>query len=195
MAWFISAAHAQHAGDHAGGEASLTAEAHGASASGLPQLNLETFPSQIFWLVVTLVILYLLFTRVVLPRVGGVIEERHDAIEDDLDRAADYKRRAEEAEKSYQKALSDARAEAQRIADATRADIQKQIDEATAKADAEINEKLKESEGRIAEIRTQAAVAVREVAVETAQALVEAVAPGTADPSAVEASVNKRVEG
>ena len=113
----------------------------------------------------------------------------------DLDRAADYKRRAEEAEKSYQKALSDARAEAQRIADATRADIQKQIDEATAKADAEINEKLKESETRIAEIQTQASAAVREVAVETAQALVEAVAPGTADPSAVEASVNKRVEG
>ncbi len=193
MAWFISAAEAatpSHEGD-----ATLVGEAQHATASGLPQLNLESFPSQIFWLVVTLVILYLLFSRVVLPRVGGVIEERHDAVEDDLDRTADYKRRAEEAEKSYQKALSDARAAAQRIADATRADIQKQIDAATATADAEIGEKLKESETRIAEIRVQATAAVRQVAVETAQALVEAVAPGAADPASVEAAVNKRVEG
>jgi F-type H+-transporting ATPase subunit b len=182
MGLFISAA-----------QAATDAGAEG-GASGLPQLNLDTFPSQIFWLVVALAALYLLFSRSVLPRISGIIEERSDAVEDDLDRAAEFKRRAEEAEKAYEQALSDARAEAQRIADATRADINKQVEEATAKADAQIAEKTAESEKRIAEIRDDAAAAVHEVALETAQALVEAVAPGAADPDAVKAAVESRTQ-
>lgn len=194
MGLFISAAMA--ATEEAQHVAELAEEAHGtAKESGLPQLNLDTFPSQIFWLVVALVVLYLLFSRVVLPRIGGVIEERHDAVEDDLDRTAEYKRRAEEAEKAYQKALADARAESQRIANETKAEIQKEIDAATAKADEQISAKLEESEARIAEIRTEAAAAVKAVAHETALALVEAVAPGAADEDAVKSAVESRSQG
>lgn len=190
MGLFISAAQAAteaveiqegvaHGGDH--------------GSSGLPQLDLASFPSQIFWLVVALVVLYLMFTRVVLPRLGGIIEERHDAIEDDLDRAADYKRRAEEAEAAWQKALADARAEAQAIAAKTKAEIQKKVDAAIAKADAEIAAKTAESEARIAEIRAEASAAVQQVAREIAVALAESVAPGAADPAALTAAVDKRV--
>lgn len=179
MGLFIGTAHA--------------AEAADGGATGLPQLDLTTFPSQIFWLLVTLVVLYLLFSRVVLPRIGGVIEERHDAVEDDLDRAAEYKRQAQEAEKAWQHALAEARAEAQRISDATRAEIQAQVDEATAKADAEIAAKAVESEKRLAEIRGQAREAVAEVASEAAVAVVAAVAPGAADDEAVKAAVAARM--
>lgn len=188
MGLFISAAQAaeevnivegvEHGGEH--------------GSSGLPQVDFSTFPSQIFWFVVAIVVLYMLFSKIVLPRIGGVIEERHDAIEDDLDRAAEFKRRAEAAEKAYQAALAEARAEAQRIGDATRAEIQKDIDAAIAKADAQIAAKTAESETRIAEIRAEATVAVREVALSTAHALAEAVAPGVADAAAVDAAVAAR---
>lgn len=161
-------------------------------ASGLPQLNIESFPSQIFWLVVAVIVLYLLFARTVLPAISGVIEERSDAVEDDLDRAAEFKRKAEEAEKAYDKALADAQAEARRIAEETRAQIDKQVEEATAKADAQIAEKVAESETRIDEIRADAADAVREVAMDTAEALVEAVAPGAADAETIRAAVEAR---
>ena len=87
MGLFISVAHAA----VEGGEKA-------AEKSGMPQLAIETYPSQIFWLVVSLVVLYFVLSRVALPRVAGAIESRHDAIEDDLDRAGEFRRKAEAAE-------------------------------------------------------------------------------------------------
>ena len=42
----------------------------------MPQLDFSTFPNQIFWLVVTLVVIYLVLSRVALPRIGGILAER-----------------------------------------------------------------------------------------------------------------------
>ncbi|MGG7567513.1 F0F1 ATP synthase subunit B' [Rhodovulum sp. DZ06] len=172
--------------------------AHGAAdaahgATGLPQLDFSTWGSQIPWLIITLLVLYYIISRIALPRIGGVIEERHDAIEDDLDRAAEFKRQAAEAEAAYEKALADARAEAQAIAQATRDEIQKEVDAATAKADAEIAARAAEGEARIAEIRASALESVEAVAAETAEALLGALAPDTADSAAVKAAVSDRL--
>ena len=85
--------------------------AHGGEAAsiGMPQLDFATFPSQIFWLIVALVTLYFVLSRIALPRIASAIEERHDAIEDDLDRAAEFRRRALQAEKDYDAALAAAK--------------------------------------------------------------------------------------
>jgi F-type H+-transporting ATPase subunit b len=170
--------------------------AHGEAAahgSGLPQLNIETFPSQIFWLIVAFLVLYWLMSKVALPRIASVLEERADAIAGDLDRAEELKRKAEEAEAAYRQALADARAKAQAIAAETRAEIQKEVDAATARADAEISARTAEGEKRIAEIRESAIASVREVAEETAVAVVERVMPGVADEPAVRQAVQARL--
>ena len=170
--------------------------AHGADvaekASGMPQLAIETFPSQIFWLLVALVAIYFLLSRVALPRIGATIEERQDAISNDIERAADYRRQAEAAEAAYDQALADARAEAGRIADKTRADIQVEIDAAMVRADEQIGAQTAESEVRIAAIRDEATVAVQAVAKDTALALVAALTPDLADASAIDAAVDAR---
>lgn len=164
-----------------------------AGKSGLPQLDFNTFPSQIFWLVVCMVVLYFLMTKIALPRIAAVLEERADAIADDLDAAEEYKKKAEEAEAAYEQALADARAKAQEIAAQTRAGIQKELDAALAKADAEIAARTAEGEARIAEIRDSAKDAVDEVANETAVAIVEVLLPGTAGADAVKAAVSSRL--
>ena len=161
---------------------------------GMPQLDFSTFPNQIFWLVVTLVAIYLILTRIALPRIGGTLAERSGTISNDLAAAEDLKARAGEAEKAYDKALADARAEARRISDETRADIQKDLDRAIAEADAQIAERSAESETRIAAIRDSAAASVREVAREAAEAIVEAMGV-EADRAAVDAAVDSRVGG
>ena len=170
-------------------------EAGEAGKEGLPQLDFNTFPSQIFWLIVSIVVLFYLMSRIALPRIGAVLEERADAIADDLDQAEEYKRRAEQAEAAYDKALLDARAKAQAIAAETRADIQKEIDAETVRADAEISARAAEGEKRIAEIREGAKVAVGEVARDTAHAVAEAVMPGVVDADAVTAAVTARLGG
>ncbi len=167
----------------------------GAAAVGMPQLDFSTFPSQIFWLLVALGVLYFILSRVALPRIAGVIEERHDAIEDDLDRAAEFKRRAGEAEKAYERALAEARANAQTIAAEARAVIQKDLDAATAKADAEIAARAAESEARIREIREGAMANAEAVANDVAVALIEALAPGAGDAKAARKAVAARLNG
>jgi F-type H+-transporting ATPase subunit b len=162
---------------------------------GLPQMDLGTFPSQIFWLVVAMVVLFLLMSKIALPRIASVLEERADAIADDLDAAEEFKRKAEEAEAAYEQALKDARAKATEIAAETRAEIQKEVDAATAKADAEIAARAAEGEKRIAEIRDNAMAAVKDVADETALAVVEAVMPDAADAAALKSAVSSRLGG
>ncbi len=174
-------------------EAAVEAGAEHASSGGLPQLDFSTFPSQIFWLVVSGVVLFQLMSKVALPRIASVLEERADAIADDLDRAEEFRRKAAEAENAYSQALVDARAKAQGIVAETRAEIQKDVDAAMAKADAEISARASESEKRIREIRDSAMAAVAEVANDTAAAVVEAVMPDVMDAKAVKAAVQVRL--
>lgn len=166
----------------------LAAGAEG-EKGGMPQLNFESYGSQIFWLVVSFVVLFFILKTIALPQIASGIEERSDAIEDDLDRAAEFRKKAEEAEAAYDAALAEARAKAQEIAQATRDEIQKDVDAAIAKADAEIAAKTAEGEKRIAEIRAHALEAVEEVAADTAEAVVAAIAPDMADAEAVKAAV------
>lgn len=180
-------------------ENATTEAAHGAAeaaAPGMPQLDFSTFPNQIFWLVVTLVAIYLILTKVALPRISAVLAERQGTLTNDLAAAEDLKRQAVEAEGAYNKALADARAEAQRISEETRAEIQASLAEATAKADQQIAAKAAESEARIAEIQAGATRSVEEVARDVAGDVVSAILPGqSVDSDAVATAVAARMKG
>jgi len=165
---------------------------HG-SSGGLPQLEFGTYPGQIFWLVVAFFVLYWLMSRIALPRIGAAIEERADAIANNLDRAEELKRKAQDAEAAYDQALADARARAQEIAAAARAEIQKEVDAATTRADAEISARAAEGEQRIAAIRESAMESVTEVAEEAAIAVIERMMPGIADESTVRSAVRSQL--
>jgi F-type H+-transporting ATPase subunit b len=164
------------------------------SAIGMPQLCVDWMPNQIFWLLVTLTVIYLVLTRVALPRIGTILAERKGTITNDLTAAEDLKLKAIEAEKAYQDALTRARAEAAKIVAQSKADIQKDLDLAIASADAEIAAKAGESEGRILEIRAGAVEAVTAVAKDTARELVAALG-GKSDAKAVTAAVTARLRG
>lgn len=165
-----------------------------ASGAGMPQLDFSTFPNQIFWLLVTLVVIYFVLSRVALPRIGSVLAERKGTITNDLAAAEELRQKAVDAEAAYQAALTTARAEAAKIVAQAKADIQKDLDKATAKADAEIAAKAAESEASIAEIRAGAADAVQAVARDTAEALVAALG-GAVDAKALAAAVTARLKG
>lgn len=174
----------------------MATETQGAeeAATGLPQLDFSTFPNQIFWLIVTLVAIYLILNRVALPRIGSVLAERAGTITNDIAAAEELKLKAQEAEAAYDKALADARSEAQRIVGEAKAEIQADLDAATAKADAEIAAKTAESEAAINEIRDGALDAIVEVSRDAAGDIVGALG-GQADASAIEAAVAARMKG
>ena len=160
----------------------------------MPQLDFSTFGNQIFWLVVTLVVIFFVLSKVALPRIGAVLADRRGRITRDIAAAEDFKAQAVQAEKAYDKALSDARSEAARIIAAAKADIQKDLDIATAKADAELGAQAQEAEARIMRIRETVMESVSEVANDTAGAIVSAMG-GTADAATVTAAVSARLKG
>ena len=174
--------------DHAG----HAAEA--ASAPGMPQLDFSNWGNQIFWLLVTLVVIYFVLSRIALPRIAAVLAERQGTITNDIAAAEELKAKAVEAEQAYNKALADARTEAQRIVDEAKAEIKAELDDATAKADAEIAAKAAESEKAIAEIRAGALESVREVANATTGDLVSALG-GKADDDAIAKAIDTRMKG
>lgn len=191
---------------HGAEEAAESAAGHGAEAAGhaesvaqeveagMPQLDFTTFPNQIFWLVVTIIVIYFVLSRVALPRISAVLAERQGTITNDIAAAEELKLKAQEAEEAYEAALAEARTEANRIAEETRAQIQADLDKELAAADEQIAAKTAESEAAIAEIRAGAMDSVRDVAKDTAQAIVAAL--GTkADDETVNAAVEARMEG
>jgi F-type H+-transporting ATPase subunit b len=165
-----------------------------AAAPGMPQLDFSNWGNQIFWLLVTLVVIYFVLSRIALPRIAAVLAERQGTITNDIAAAEELKAKAVEAEEAYNKALADARAEAQRIVAETKAEIQADLDAATAKADAEIAEKVAEGEKVIAEIRANALESVKDVAKDTTAEIIAALG-GEADAKTVDAAVAARMKG
>ncbi|APX23071.1 MAG: ATP F0F1 synthase subunit B' [Rhodobacteraceae bacterium] len=173
--------------------AGVCVDSHG-SAIGMPQLCADWIPNQVFWLLITLVVIFFVLSRIALPRIASVLAERQGTITNDIAAAEEFKRQAGDAEKAYEKALADARAEAQAIAQKTRDDIKAQLDEATAEADKKIAAKSAESEKAIAEIRASAVENIEIVAKDAAAAIVAALG-GKADQAAVSAAVDERMKG
>jgi F-type H+-transporting ATPase subunit b len=157
-------------------EESSGAGADYAAEAAFPPFDPTYFASQLFWLAISFVLLYVLLSRFVLPRIGGAIEERRDRIADNLDASADMKAQADETEQAYQKALSDARARAQSVAAEAKADADREIAEATREADAELDAKLAEGEARIQKMREKALGEVRSIAAGAAAAAAERLA-------------------
>ncbi|WP_119166882.1 F0F1 ATP synthase subunit B family protein [Algihabitans albus] len=168
----------------------LAAEQQG----GLPQLTqTDTYAGQIFWTIVTFGILYLVMSKVVIPRIGNAVEERQDKIDDDLTRAGKLKSETEQVIQEYEAALATAR-------DAARETHRKATEAWTKKADKleqafadKLANQTSDAEQRISAAKAEALTNLKEVATEisaaaTAKLLGEAPKPTDAK-KAVEASM------
>lgn len=151
-------------------ESVADAAAHGGGA--FPPLDPSTFSSQLIWLAITLGGLYFVLSRIALPRIGEVIEERSDRIQRDLDDAERLKNETEEAIASYEQALADAKSKAHGIAQTTRDELNAEIDGERERVEAQLASAAADAEARIAASKAEAMSSVQNVAQDTAQAIV-----------------------
>jgi len=140
---------------------------------GFPPFDSHTFPSQLLWLVVTFVLLYMLMAKWALPQVASVIENRQKRIEGDIREADRLKQQSEEALAAYEKALADARARAQVIANETRAQQAAEAEAARKKLEDTLNVRLMSAEQTIAATKGSAMRNVQAVAEDATHAIVE----------------------
>jgi F-type H+-transporting ATPase subunit b len=161
----------------------------GEHKTGFPPFDSHSYASQLVWLAIAFVLLFVLMSKGALPRVGSVIENRQKRIDGDIAEAGTLKDQSDAAVAAYEKALADARANAQAIANETR---DKQAAEAETRRKAledELNVKLTDAEKTIATTKQAAMTNVRGIAEDAARAIVERLIGKAPSDQAVTAAV------
>jgi F-type H+-transporting ATPase subunit b len=161
----------------------------------MPQLDLSTFPSQIFWLAVFFVVLYLLMAKLAIPRIERVIDERRNRVESDLDKAGRMKSEAEAVIAAYEKALADARHQAQLTMKETSDHLAGIAAERQRQAGAVIAERTGVAEKRIAAAKSAALADLRGVAIDVAGSAAAKLVGSTVDEARAGAAVDAVLKG
>ena len=152
-------------------EAAQNGAEHGESYV-FPPFDPSTFSSQLLWLFVTFGFFYFFMARVVLPRIGNILEVRRDRISQDLVEAQRLKEETDASIAAYEHELAEARNNAHEIAREADAKARAAADAEREKVEAELAEKLAEAENRITNIKSAAMAEVGTIAEDTAQAIV-----------------------
>lgn len=163
----------------------------GTHAKVFPPLDPSTFAPQLVWLVICFVALYVIMSRMAIPRIGSVIEERRDRIAADLDQAEQLRKETEQAIAAYEQALAEARAKAHAIAQETRDTIGAEVEAEGRKVETSLAEKTAEAEARIQASMETALSHVNEIASETAEVIVKELIGGKITKAELSAAVGK----
>jgi F-type H+-transporting ATPase subunit b len=170
----------------------MATEAHTEHPDGkiqFPPFNKETFASQLFWLAVFFIALYVIIARLAIPRIGGIVQARRDHVEGDIAAANRLKDQSDAALQAYEKSLADAHSRAQQMAGETRDKLNAEAEERRKRLEGELNAKLAEAEKTIAATKSAAMANVRVIAVDTAAAIVQRLIGAAPAGAAVEAAV------
>ncbi|HEU4838003.1 MAG TPA: hypothetical protein VFS88_01165 [Micavibrio sp.] len=171
------------------------AEHHAAPAEehaqgGLPQLNVGTYPSQIFWIMVTFVILYTAFSKSVLPAIGSVVHGRENMIKGNLDAAQNLRDQAQDIQAAYEKSLDNAKAKAiqavQDVENAAKKKANDHIDAFRKRSEGEI----KSAEDRVLVVKGKAMGEMSHVAAEVASFAAEKITGVNTDVQKAKAIVD-----
>jgi F-type H+-transporting ATPase subunit b len=170
-------------------------EAEGGHKAPFPPFQTETFASQLVSLAIAFAALYLIVSRIALPRVGGVLDERQKAIEGDVAEAQQMKEASDAALKAYETELASARARAQAIGAETREKLNAASEAERKRLDERLSHKLAEAEKTVASTREAAMRNVRGIAADAAAAIVQRLTGVLPDGKSVESAVNASLKG
>ena len=137
---------------HGAMETHESTEAHGGGHDVFPPFDTTTWGSQLIWLAITFGLLLYLMSRVALPRITAILENRGERIAGDLAAAGRMKDETAAAIAAYEQALAEARKNAHAIAQSARDEAKAEIDADRAKTEAGLQTKLDAAEARIGDV-------------------------------------------
>jgi F-type H+-transporting ATPase subunit b len=160
-----------------------------------PPFEKDTFASQLVSLAVAFVALYLIVSRIALPRVGSVLDARQNAIDGDLAQAQKLKDESDAALRAYESELAAARSRAQAIGAETREKLNAASEAERKTLEQRLAVKLAEAEKAIASTRKTAMSNVRSIAADAAAAIVQRLTGIAPDKKSVNAAVKASLKG
>lgn len=170
--------------------ACLLLSATKAQAAGFPQLDQSWYPNQLFWLVVTFSVLYVIVSRVITPNVGAVLNVREAAIDDAIREAERAKHTAESTRSGMESANVEARNKASAVLAKAQAETSKEALDALHKIDHDIARKLTQADTRIEESKAKALKAINTATGDLVEAMVTKLLGRSVDEPTIEAAIS-----
>ena len=146
-------------------------EVFAAESGGMPQLNPEFWISQIFWLTLTFGILYVVLSKLILPKISENLELRKSQIQENIE-AADKQRQSSDAKlKEYDEIISKSKLDANNIFKEARENVLKEIDSKKKILDEQIEAELEKAEQEINKLKKGSSEKINKIAIETTSEL------------------------
>ncbi len=173
----------------AGAEEGTTGVVHEEN-KGLPQLRFETFPSQIFWLAIVFVALYVVLAKKSLPKIQSVLAAREGKLQDDLGHAAHFQAQATAARETYERTQAEARQHAQTVMHGVQVRMKELSAQSTAEMDAQLQEAAAKADAALAESTARAMQQAETAAHGLAAALIQKITQTSASADELNAALS-----
>ncbi len=147
--------------------------AHSAESGGMPQLNPEFWISQIFWLVLTFGILYIVLSKVVLPKISDSLEKRKSQILENIEIAGKQKEESENKINEYNKIILESKIKAKNYFNKARKKVLEGINKKRALLEKDINEEISAVEDEISKLKKNSDEKISKIATETSSELIK----------------------
>ena len=175
----------------------LTSLVESSESGGMPQLNPEFWFSQIFWLIITFGVLFIVLSKLILPKISANLEARKSQILENIGAAEKQREASENKIKEYEKIILDSKNEAKNYSSKARGQILKDIDKKRKTLKNEINEEIKKAEKEIVDLKNKSPEKINKIVVETSSDLVKqliGVEVNNSSISAIVEDISKKVK-
>ena len=165
-------------------------EVFAAESGGMPQLNPEFWVSQIFWLTLTFGILYIVLSKLILPKISTNLELRKSQIQENIEAADKQRKDSESKLKEYEDIVLKSKLEAKNIFQATREKALKDINSKREILENQINEEIKKAEKEIDNLKKTAPDKINKIAIDTSSEILKSLIGNEVNNSSISAIVN-----
>ena len=165
-------------------------EVFAAESGGMPQLNPEFWVSQIFWLTLTFGILYIVLSKLILPKISSNLELRKSQIQENIETADKFRKDSETKLKEYEDIVLKSKLEAKNIFQATREKALKDINSKKEILENQINEEIKKVEQEINTLKKTAPEKINKIAIDTSSEILKSLIGAEVNNSSISAIVN-----
>ena len=165
-------------------------EIFAAESSGMPQLNPEFWISQIFWLTLTFGILYIVLSKLILPKISANLESRKSLIQENIEAAELQRKDSETKLKDYENIVSKSKIEASNILNEAREKALKDISSKREILDKQIDDEIKKAEQEIDTLKKSAPAKINKIAIETSSELIKKIIGTEINNSSISAIVD-----
>ena len=168
----------------------LLRDVFAAESGGMPQLNPEFWISQIFWLTLTFGILYIILSKLILPKISANLELRKSQIQENIEAAEKQRKESETKLKEYDEVILKSKLKANDIFKDSREKVIKDINIKKEALDKQIDEEIKKVEKEINQLKESSPEKINKIAIEISSDILKKLIGADVNNSSISAIVN-----